>query len=97
MACFLPFTVLPLRPLFSLPFFISRISVLTFLPVEGEYLRVDFFAAAERFFAADFRVEEDFFVAVELFFAVDFRVEEDFFAAEVFLCAADFFVEDDFL
>jgi hypothetical protein len=42
-ACFLLLTVLPLRPLFSLPFFIALISVSTLFPAEGEYFRVDFF------------------------------------------------------
>jgi len=35
-ACFLLFTVLPLRPLFSLPRFIARISVATLLPAAGD-------------------------------------------------------------
>jgi hypothetical protein len=45
-ACFLLLTFLPLRPLFSLPFFIALISVSTFLPADGEYFRADFFLLA---------------------------------------------------
>ena len=52
-ACFGLVTFLPLRPLFSLPRFISRISVSTCLPALGEYLRPD-----EDFF------EDDFFAVV---------------------------------
>ena len=63
MACFGLVTFFPLRPLFSLPCFISRISVSTCLPAEGLYLRADFFAGA--FFAAFF---------VEDFFAGDFFI-----------------------
>jgi hypothetical protein len=54
-ACLGFFTFLPLRPDFSLPCFISRISVSTFLLAEGEYLRPeDFFE--DVFFAEDFLV-----------------------------------------
>lgn len=53
MACFRLVTFLPLRPDFSLPCFISRISVSTFLPEEGEYLRRDDFL-----FEVDFLAEE---------------------------------------
>ena len=55
MACFGLVTFLPLRPDFSFPFFISRISLSTFLPADGEYLRPDDF-----FFELDF-LEDDFF------------------------------------
>src|SRR6266568_4387833 len=56
-ACFGLVTFLPLRPDLSFPFFISFISVSTFFPEDGEYLRVeDFF-------------EADFFVLLDLFFA----------------------------
>src|ERR1700712_3661859 len=48
-ACLGLVTFFPLRPLFSLPCFISRISRSTFLLAEGEYLR-----APALFFAADF-------------------------------------------
>jgi hypothetical protein len=67
-----------------LPRFISRISVSTFLPALGEYLRADFF------------LEVDFFAAVRLleaFFAVDF-LAVDFFVAD--FRAEDFFAEDFF-
>jgi len=57
-ACLRLVTFLPLRPLLSVPFFISFISLSTFFPAEGEYFRVDFF------------FEEDFFA--ELFFVADF-------------------------
>ena len=44
MACFGLVTFFPLRPIFNLPSFISCISLSTFLPAEGEYLRPeDFF------------------------------------------------------
>lgn len=59
-ACFGFVTFLPLRPDFSVPFFISRISVSAFLPDDGEYLRPD------DFFALDF-------LALD-FFAVELRV-----------------------
>jgi hypothetical protein len=88
MACFGLVTFLPLRPDLSLPFFISRISVSTFLPAEGEYFRPE-----------DFFFDEDFFVLVlrrePLFFALVLRREvpevrlrpllDDFF--EAFLVA----------
>ena len=54
MACFGFVTFLPLRPDFSLPCFISRISLSTFLLADGEYLRL------EDFFELDF-LELDFF------------------------------------
>jgi hypothetical protein len=44
-------TVAPLRPDLSLPFFISRISVSTFLPAEGEYFRPEDFFLGDDFFA----------------------------------------------
>ena len=84
MACLGFVTFLPERPLFRVPFFISRISVSTCLPAAGLYLRVaaffvDFFA--EDFFAGVF-FALDFFVAVFLvaFFVEDFFAD-DFFAA----------------
>jgi hypothetical protein len=52
-ACFLLFTVLPLRPLFSFPCFIARISVSTLFPAAGEYFRADF-AFPVDFFFVDF-------------------------------------------
>jgi len=54
-------TFLSLRPDFSLPFFISRISVSTFLPADGEYLRLDDFFEAD-FLALDL-LELDLFLA----------------------------------
>lgn len=95
MACLGLVTFLPLRPDLSLPCFISLISVSTFLPAEGEYLRL------EDFFADDFLVEdflvEDFFAVVLLlvllFFAEDlFRVLLDFFFAAFFV-AIDILLE----
>lgn len=58
MACFGLVTFFPLRPDFSLPCFMARISRSTFLPAEGEYLRPeDFFARPEAdFFEAEVRV-----------------------------------------
>src|SRR3984957_19723087 len=73
-ACFRLVTFLPLRPLFNVPFFISRISVSTFLLAEGLYFRVKLFFAA--FFAGAF-LADVFFVAVFLldpFFAPTFFV-----------------------
>jgi hypothetical protein len=60
MACLRLVTFLPLRPDFSLPCFIARISRSTFLPAECEYLR------PEDFFELDFFDDE----LRELFFAV---------------------------
>lgn len=96
MACLGLVTFLPLRPDLSLPRFISLISVSTFLPAEGEYLRrEDFFA--DDFFADDF-FAEDFFAAVLLlvllFFAEDlFCVLLDLFFA-AFLVAIDILLEN---
>lgn len=45
MACFGFVTRLPLRPLLSFPSFIAFISLSTLFPADGEYFRVDFFAA----------------------------------------------------
>lgn len=66
-ACLRLVTFLPLRPLFSLPFFISRISVSTSLVAPGEYLRVDFFLAGDLLkdlvgddFLADVFLADDF-------------------------------------
>src|ERR1700758_4242600 len=56
-ACFGFVTFLPLRPDLSLPFFISRISVSTFLLADGEYLR------RADFLAVDFLELDFFFVA----------------------------------
>ena len=58
MACFGLVTFFPLRPIFSLPSFMARISRSTSLPAEGEYLRPDdFFARPELdFFDAEPRV-----------------------------------------
>jgi hypothetical protein len=56
-ACFRLVTFFPLRPLFSFPSCISRISRSTSFPTEGLYLRVDSFLIdflAEVFFAALF-------------------------------------------
>jgi hypothetical protein len=87
-ACFLLFTFLPL-PLFSLPLLNSRISLSTFLPAEGEYLRDEvFFFDEELFFAVDILpVEEDFLVA-EAFLREELL--EDFFTDEDFFLRVDF-------
>ena len=79
-ACFGFFTFLPLRPLFSFPCFISRISVSTFFREEGAYLR------EELFFDDDFLPDEDFLrednvLADEDFLAEDFFLLLDFFLA----------------
>src|ERR1700751_2717476 len=63
MACFRLVTFFPLRPDFSFPFFISRISVSTFFPADGEYLRRADFALD--FFALDFFLAA-FFVAITI-------------------------------
>jgi len=77
-ACLGLVTFLPLRPDLSLPFFISLISVSTFLPAEGEYFRPeDFFA--DDFFADDFLVEG--FFALGLLLVLLFFEELLFFAA----------------
>lgn len=55
MACLGLVTFLPLRPDFNLPFFISRISLSTFLPAEGEYLRPEDFLELD-FFDEELRV-----------------------------------------
>ena len=84
MACFGFVTFFPLRPDFSLPCFIARISRSTFLPAEGEYLR------AEDFFDRDL-LELDFFDAEPrvLFFALLLREERlevlDFFLVAFFV------------
>src|SRR5215472_9028565 len=63
-ACFRLVTFLPLRPLFSVPFFISLISRSTLLPALGLYFLPElFFAAFFVAFFADFLAD---------FFAVDF-------------------------
>ena len=85
MACLRLVTFLPLRPDFSLPRFISRISRSTFLPADGEYLRLeeDFFDPLLRgalLRALDFFAEL-FFAA--LFFAEDFLVLDFFLAVLV--------------
>jgi hypothetical protein len=56
MACFRLVTFLPLRPDLRVPFFISFISLSTFLPAEGEYFRVEDFFALVDFFLAVFLV-----------------------------------------
>lgn len=79
MACFGLVTFFPLRPDFSLPCFISRISRSTALPAAGLYLREldDFFDAL--FFAELFLADEDDFFEDE-----DFLVDEDFFEEDFF-------------
>src|SRR5579875_2091451 len=89
MACFGLVTFLPLRPDFSLPCFISRISRSTALPAAGLYLREldDFLDAL--FFPDDFFAED---LLADVFFAED----EDFLVDEDFLDDEDFFDEEDF-
>jgi hypothetical protein len=72
MACFRLVTFLPLRPLLSLPVFISFISVSTFLLAAGEYLRADFFLAD------GFLPRVDFFVAAAMVLSSAVRWQEDF-------------------
>jgi hypothetical protein len=79
MACLRLVTFLPERPLFNVPFFISRISVSTCLPAALPYLRPEELFFAEVFFA------EDFFAGVFfalVFFALAFFVA--FFVDDVF-------------
>lgn len=85
MACFGLVTFFPLRPDFSLPFFIACISRSTDLPAAGLYLREleDLFDAV--FFPDDFCVG-DFFA--DTFFAED----EELFVDDDFLDETDFFV-----
>jgi len=89
MACLRLVTFLPLRPDFSLPRFISRISRSTFLPADGAYLRPeeDFFAPLLRalVFRAPARDAPPLLRAV-VFFAVLFFAE-DFFVLDFFLVA----------
>jgi hypothetical protein len=54
MACFGLVTFLPLRPDLSLPRFISFISVSTFFPADGEYLRPEVFFLLLFFALLDF-------------------------------------------
>jgi hypothetical protein len=97
-ACFGLVTFLPLRPDLSWPFFISLISVSTFLPAEGEYLRPDDFFAedffAEVFLVEDFLAEEllveDLFALVP-FLVLPFRAEELLFLVLLDLFLAAFF------
>ncbi len=88
-ACLGFVTFLPLRPDLSLPFFISLISVSTFLPAEGEYFR------PEDFFAGDFLVEDFFaddFLALVLFLVLLFFDDELLFLVLLDLFFAAFFV-----
>src|SRR5215469_2964878 len=78
-ACLGLVTFFPMRPDLNWPFFISLISVSTFSPAEGEYLR------PEDLFA------EDFFADV-VFFLLVFFAEELFFLGPLDLFFAAFFV-----
>jgi len=64
MACFGFVTFFPLRPDLSLPRFISRISVSTFLPAEGEYLRSELFFLLLFFVLLFFVLLDFFFVGI---------------------------------
>jgi hypothetical protein len=86
MACFGFVTFFPLRPDFSLPRFISRISRSTALPAAGLYLR-----ELGDFFDALFLADEDFFVADDFFADEDFFDDADF-RPELFFAALFFFV-----
>ena len=99
MACFGLVTFFPLRPDFSLPSFIARISRSTSLPAEGEYLRPeDFFARLELdFFDAEPRVlflalllRVLFFALPRVLFFALLREEREELPLEVLL---DFFFE----
>jgi hypothetical protein len=92
MACLGFVTFFPLRPDFSLPCFISRISRSTALPAAGLYLREldDFFDAL--FFEEVFFADEDFFAEDDFFDEEDFFVDEDFLEDEDFFPELFFFV-----
>lgn len=80
MACLRLVTFLPLRPLLSLPRFISCISCFTSLPADGLYfLLEDFLLVEDLLLLEDFLVLEDFFAAfLDLdFFALFFFVAMD--------------------
>lgn len=89
-ACLRLVTFFPLRPDFSLPFFIACISRFTSLPADGEYLRLDDFFFDELLREeVPLREEELFFVLLlllerVLFFALDFF--------ELLLRPVDFFL-----
>jgi hypothetical protein len=92
MACLGLVTFFPLRPDFSFPCFISRISRSTALPAAGLYLREldDFFDAL--FFEELFFAEEDFFAEDDLFFDEEDFFDEDFFELDDFFPELFFFV-----
>jgi hypothetical protein len=93
MACLRLVTFLPLRPDFSLPCFISRISRSTFLPAEGEYLRLDddFFAPVLLrtlvFFALMLLRDELLLLRAPDFFEEVFRENDFFVPLDLFLAA----------
>jgi hypothetical protein len=93
MACLGFVTFFPLRPLFSLPSFISFISRSTLLLAAGPYLRPELL-----FFADDFLLELFFagLFFVELFLLAVFLLDDfllaDFLVVDFLL--ADFFVPD---
>lgn len=70
-ACFGLVTFLPLRPDLNLPCFISRISVSTFFPADGEYLWFEDFLD-ELFFAVLRRVLLLFFALLDFFLVAFF-------------------------
>lgn len=84
-ACLRLVTFFLLRPDFSLPFFMARISRSTDLPAAGLYFRLleDFFAAV---FFAGLLLADDFFA--EVFFAALF------FFADFFFVAIDGFLQE---
>ena len=73
MACLGFVTFFPLRPIFSLPSFMARISRSTSLPAEGEYLRLEDFFELD-FFDAEPRVLFFALLPRVLFFALLLRV-----------------------
>jgi hypothetical protein len=75
MACLGFVTFFPLRPDLSSPFFMAFISVSTFLPVSGEYLRVELFLLAV-FFAAAFFAGA-FFAAFLVAMSILLHVSDD--------------------
>src|SRR5215475_11176154 len=77
MACLRLVTFFPLRPLFSLPSFISRISRSTCLPTALLYLRPELFFD-EAFFAGLFLAEVRFIASLRVLFLL-----EDFFAGDL--------------
>lgn len=94
MACLGLVTFLPLRPDFSLPCFMARISRSTSLPAEGEYLRPEDFLDPDLpeldFFEAELRVLLLALLPRVLFFPLVLREEREVPLLELLL---DFFLD----